>query len=333
MIAKTGKRTSKAKRATRCERIVDQKRATAYERPNGRERAKMKDGSSEPERAKNRERPFVRKRAIEKKRTTKTKRAKVLKGTIREKRGSQSAFTCGLVRLFYDMQQIRIGLGLKIGNPESNLLPEHKIAVKELYDKYEGEEEKLRDMIAIDVKKHPVFITWLSKIKGIDIMLSASLLYGGIDIHRATNASKMIRFCGLGTFEGRAERLVKGEKAHFSTFMKMTCWKVGKSFEKLKNNPTSIYGRYLQESLNKYHASNPSKHQCERCKTDEQKTAHINAMARRRTVALFLSHLWEMWRRIEDLPTGLPYAFSEYGGQHPIADYIPPMIDVVGTKR
>lgn len=47
-------------------------------------------------------------------------------------------------------------------------------------------------------------------------------------------------------------------------------------------------------------------------------TAHIYAMATRKTVKIFLAHLWAEWRRLEDLPVTEPYAIAQLGH----SDYI-----------
>ena len=40
---------------------------------------------------------------------------------------------------------------------------------------------------------------------------------------------------------------------------------------------------------------------------------HIDAMAKRKTVKLFLSHLWQRWRQLEDLPLRPPYVMEYMG--------------------
>jgi hypothetical protein len=43
---------------------------------------------------------------------------------------------------------------------------------------------------------------------------------------------------------------------------------------------------------------------------------HLDARARRKTVKLFLSHVWAKWCEIEGLPITDPYPMTEMGGKH-----------------
>jgi len=325
--AKVNKRPLEDKQAKGMKRLNGNKQATTNENISiEQKQANESKRTIEDKQAILNKRPIEEKQATGKKglidakqATIKDKQAIIDKKPIKDK---QDLYVAGLVRLFYDIQKVRVGLGLKVNNQESKLSPEHRIAFQELYNNYEAEEKKLYNMFKEHVVKHPLYVIWLSKVKGIDVTLSACFLFGGIDIRRATNPSKLQRYCGLGVVDGKAERITKGESLHYNPFLKLSCWKLGKSFEKLKNNPRSGYGRLLLDALKKY-----EKHACEECNNDERKTTHINAMARRKVVSIFIHHLWEQWRRIEGLDTGVPYSFTEFGGRHSMNDYIPPFVD------
>jgi len=54
--------------------------------------------------------------------------------------------------------------------------------------------------------------------------------------------------------------------------------------------------------------------------TETKGTGHINQMARRKMVKIFLQHLWITWRTMEKLPVSKPYAIDILGH----SDYIEP---------
>ena len=54
-------------------------------------------------------------------------------------------------------------------------------------------------------------------------------------------------------------------------------------------------------------------------KVSDEKDAvkgHLDARVRRKTVKLFLSHIWYKWRELEGLSTTEPYPMTEMGGKH-----------------
>jgi len=60
----------------------------------------------------------------------------------------------------------------------------------------------------------------------------------------------------------------------------------------------------------------PKYQQCnskQNSRTDPACKGHIDAMARRKAVKLFLSHLWVKWRGIEGLPVTDPYVIEKLG--------------------
>ncbi len=112
----------------------------------------------------------------------------------------------------------------------------------------------------------------------------------------------------------------RGQVANRNSTLKTLCWKIGDSFNK-------ISGPY-QRILNKFKEQDRKKHP-EPVKTDKKdrdgkairkySDGHIHERAKRRTVKLFLSHLWLVWRESEGLPTREPYV-KEYMGHSNITD-------------
>jgi len=98
-------------------------------------------------------------------------------------------------------------------------------------------------------------------------------------------------------------------------FAKMTCWKIAGQFVR----QGKFYRLIYEQAKAKYVERDSGK----------LSDGHIDLRARRATVKLFLSHLWEMWRKSIGLPAGKPWLMEQQGMDFETHKYIPP--PYVGT--
>ena len=115
-------------------------------------------------------------------------------------------------------------------------------------------------------------------------------------------------------------RRMAGYGCNWNTFLQTHVFRTGSCFRRDRSNGfyKQLYFKIKDEyKLKKPSPSNASKKQLERWHS------HINQMALRKTVKIFLQHYWVVARILDGLPTGKPYII-EHGGH---ANYIPPMID------
>ena len=84
-------------------------------------------------------------------------------------------------------------------------------------------------------------------------------------------------------------------------FLKMTCWKIAGQFVK----QGKFYRTHYDQQKEFYTQRDG----------DTLTKGHIENRARRAMVKIFLSHLWEMWRRAEGLPSGETYLQYKLGGE------------------
>lgn len=127
-----------------------------------------------------------------------------------------------------------------------------------------------------------------------------------------------------------AAKHVKGQKGNWSPFMKTLCWKTGESFVKSGKFYREIYDKARAYYDNKYPAvpkvdesgkvvTKPVKDwdtggiKQEPVLASGKSKGHRHAMAKRRAVKLFLSHLWLKWRVMEGLPVRDPYPIEHLG--------------------
>lgn len=236
-----------------------------------------------------------------------------------------------VVRRMYDAQKLRMQSDLRLQRlvREGLVLKEDAERVFTKAQEYEVKAEKEYERIVWrEIKNMPVVVQWLSRVKGIGPRLGGLLVANIGDIGRFPNVAKLWAYCGLNPVDGKARRRAKGEKANWSSELKTTCWKISQSFVKAGGPYRELYDRYkkritAREMANgsviwKSDSSGGKKTIAFRPKsmgTDEIEVptnpewtlGRINNMGLRWVGKLFLSHLWEVWRDIEGLPTRPPY--------------------------
>jgi hypothetical protein len=97
---------------------------------------------------------------------------------------------------------------------------------------------------------------------------------------------------------------------NYSPFAKTTSWKIAVQFVKQGKFYRGIYdyhkARYVERHEGDYTA------------------AHVELMAKRATVKLFLSHMFEMWRKSLNLEAGKIWLMEQKGMDFDTHEYIPP---------
>jgi hypothetical protein len=133
-------------------------------------------------------------------------------------------------------------------------------------------------------------------------------------------AESMLCHCEHPVLHPVGQRRVKGQLADFNPELKRLCYLVGDQFIKQTKSPyRKIYDQARLEYENR---PDLMKERDERKGGLSKGTAHINAMARRKTIKIFLSHLWQEWRRLEGLPTPDPYAIAMLGHGNKVEPFV-----------
>jgi len=212
---------------------------------------------------------------------------------------------------------------------QSHLVKQNKKCdvTERLLERADEFETWLEDELAIQVKAHPAY-SWFSQIKGIGNVNIGKVL-GPIDIEKATQISKLWRFAGFGVNEGKGERRIKGEKLHYNSSLKSMCWRLGKSLIRAKGKYYEFYlaekkriGEREEQTGRKIVASaSLPKEKGKHIENDEfVGLGHVDMMAMRKMIKLFLAHLWLKWREAEGLPITEPYSMGIQGH----SDFISP---------
>jgi len=166
-------------------------------------------------------------------------------------------------------------------------------------------------------------------------------------IYAFDNISKLRRFAGLAPINGKAEKIVAGQKGiHYSPELRMLLWRLlislmrarGVWYQKYLENDEYYIKRCEREGIKVI--PTPQGRYCLSCGEEKQvpKTTkncpdcgeklvakgeppgvifrgHLVNMAKRRTVRLWLDCLYIVWRQALGLPVRSPY-IVEYGGHH-----------------
>lgn len=194
------------------------------------------------------------------------------------------------------IQKSRIGMELRIYALEhgEDKADEVTLAlINRWKERFENTENEIDDDIKDMCKNYPI-IDEMIKVKGLGLMLSAKIV-AMVDINRADSVSAMWRYCGYGVIDGKRERPVKGEKLHYNSRLKTTLYNVAGSFLKCNSSYRLVYDR--------------AKAYYEETKADDKEwtKGHIHLASMRKMIKVFLSHLWLVWRTMEQLETNKPY--------------------------
>jgi len=202
-----------------------------------------------------------------------------------------------LARFYSRIQKVRVAIDNMITAAEKGRSGPIPSFWSELRKDLYATEKRLVPLAKQYLEEHPAW-PWLQKVKGIGPVLAMQLLGLIGDVGRFPRESKLIRYAGLAAVDGKAERVVKGEKRHFNPELKKTIYLIGDSFIK-QNNP---YRQIYDEAKRYYAANRPDWW---------KKRVHYAAM--RIMGRIFLSHLYLVWRKEAGMEVSLPWVIT-YGG-------------------
>lgn len=246
-----------------------------------------------------------------------------------------------VVRRMYDAQKLRIQSDLRMQRLVRDGIVLKEEAEKTFARAFELEantEKEYERIIWREIKDLPIIKDWLSRVRGIGKRLSGLLVANILDISRFATAGKLWAYAGLHVKDGKAVKRAKGEKANWNAELKTTCWKIAQSFVKAGGPYRELYDNYKKylvarelrngsiiwksDGSGKVEVAYAPKlviiDDIEIPKRPEWTLGRINNMALRRTVKLFLSNLWEVWREMEGLEVRPPYAIEKLGHENVI---------------
>jgi len=213
----------------------------------------------------------------------------------------------------------------------------------ELHRRLKDLEDYIDDRVSDLIETHPAY-PWFSRIKGVGGENIAKVV-APIDIGKANTISALWKFAGFSVEDGTAPRRVKGGgKLSYNSQLRSMCWRLAGS---LKRAGGKFYEYYIQEkdkyterfvnqdykilptprgrwvclncgaTWNKRRDITPccANQQIEKKLREEPPgviwLGHVDAMAVRKMIKLFLACLWLVWREAEGLSIRAPYALEK----------------------
>lgn len=249
------------------------------------------------------------------------------------------------VETYYDMQEVRI----RTGNRKSAVTRELSTKLKEegntnikseqvtpmylqyIEAKFKETETTITKFLTYYTRNHPIGV-WMTSITGVGPVIAAGML-AYIDIKKCNTAGSIWAYAG---WDGSRKVRKVGEKITWNPKFRVLCWKLGESFVKTSGRDSDVYGHLYLEKKAWYEAKNEAggfKEKAEeelklkkyskdseayKCYSQGKLPAgHINAMAKRFAVKMFLSHLFTLWYEYDrGEPAPKPFVQDHLGHVH-----------------
>ena len=215
----------------------------------------------------------------------------------------------------------------------------------ELHQRLKDLEKFVDGRVADLIRGHPAY-PWFSQVKGVGDE-NIGKVVAPIDIEKATTISSLWKFAGYAVEDGTAPRRVRGGgKLAYNSQLRSMCWRLASSLKRAKG---CFYEYYIREK-EKYQerflsqgykilATPRGQWVCSNCGASWERKrdilpccdspqmekilrqeppgviwkGHLDAMAVRKMIKLFLACLWLVWREAEGLPVTKPYAIDRLG--------------------
>jgi len=242
-----------------------------------------------------------------------------------------------LVNIYYNFQTQRLQTQYRIRASKKN----HSLTEDELskygltafFENVKNSETDIQKLIVQHLKHYAIYNQYLARITGIGPILAAGLISYIDDIKKYKHASSLWQYAGYGgnsfcanckkpTFiekkfstgkkvkqlhpflkcpvcnnitEFIIQKKIPGYQINWNPRLKQVAWLVGRSFVLFPPERSKYKKLYIQTK------------EKERRKNPKHTLNHIDNIAMRKTVRIFLVHLWQTWRRQEGLEATEPY--------------------------
>jgi len=167
-----------------------------------------------------------------------------------------------------------------------------------------GIEEQYKKLMAKAIKQEPIYLEFLSKIRGLGPIHSANLLKAFGDCSKYDTISKLWAHAGYAVVDNRAPRRTKGSTVNYSPELRTMVWKISDNLMKQnKGIYRKTYDLHKSKQLARTYEPGELAKQFNGYKEDDTQLSkgHAHNRALRKMVKLFLSHFWEASRELAGL--------------------------------
>ena len=177
------------------------------------------------------------------------------------------------------------------------------------------------------IKSHPVWINFLSKIKGIGNIIGAKLIYHLGTCERFNTVSSLWHYTGYHVENGKAPKKEKGKLLSFNPILRSFIWQISTSFLKLnKGYYRKVYNDEKKKQVEreydigelhkKYHEKKDNGKFIYEIDDINISLGHAHNRALRKSVKHFLAHYWECAREVNGLSIEKSYVEGVLKHQH-----------------
>jgi len=236
-----------------------------------------------------------------------------------------------LVKTQLAIEKIRIAT--QVRNSHLHRRGESDTLCEELQRRVQAVEDFVDETVAAAVENHPAF-GWFSRVKGVGrenigkVISEIRIQPDPEDPKKpyARHASSIHKFGGFDVGEnGKAPRIEKGKKSTFSRQLRTMSWRLATSLNRAKGK----YHEYFLKEKERYRkrfldndfkiipsSELPTKEGKKYEPKDVISAGHLDNMAKRKMIKLFLTHLFIVWRQAEGLPVDKPWVLEHGGHEH-----------------
>lgn len=247
-----------------------------------------------------------------------------------------------LVQEFLMIQRRRIGCHLRV--KALGVREQRDEETEWLLASYRDIEKRLKETLVEMIKSHPAWLNWLCDVKGINRSpIVVAEIIGGFESafkegegweHYKT-VSQAWSFSGLSVVGGKAPKKMAGRKIPFNDELRSIL--IGRAAPMFIREKESAYRNYYLQEKGKYKSrfQNEGKKIAPAAKlpinekrkryepADMISKGHLDNMAKRKMLKLFVAHLVEVCWEAEGVPPRVPYVIEKLGHK----GYIPPFRD------
>jgi len=168
----------------------------------------------------------------------------------------------------------------------------------EVHNRLHEIEKWLYKKLDVWSEDHPLRKNYLNKVKGIGAVLSSGIIaYLSQPILKAQHVSQIWSYCGLAPKQVGMQR--KGTKLNYDPFLKsFVVFRLGRSLLMFNKFAKKLYDEFKEDAKRKH---------------PDWTKLHLHNHARRKVVKLFIASVWEVWRRMNNLPVTEPYPIAVLG--------------------
>lgn len=226
-----------------------------------------------------------------------------------------------LIRMYLFFMKERVAIESRLNTMES--MPNR--ALSHMLGEVKGREENIREILDTYSDNHPI-ASAMKKIKGVAAVISSGYV-AYVDMNKATHFGQVLAYGGYSP----TSKWIKGEKRNYNADFKTIFIHAGRSFQFSSGYPDSYFGthykwnkRIIEYKNSEGFYEEVAKEKLAKFKFDKEKSAykayskgqlpklHISALARLKTVALFVGIVHDYWSRHLGRHI-VPYPFEHLG--------------------